>query len=164
MDIMSNKKSLLKKDTQKLTKKQEAFVNELLLTPDKPEQAAKRAGYSDKAARTIAYTNMRIPHVMDEYKSRLWHKLSIGAGISVNTLNELAHKSKSDKVKLAAAANILDRVGFKQQQASLGNGQVAITINLGDPGATQPKTIDAQVVDTTDQDVIPPHDGISYGE
>lgn len=147
-----------------LTPKQQAFINALVDNGGKLEQAALTAGYSAKSARTVGYSNLRIPHVAAAYKALLWQKLQLGAAGAVLSLNKLALEAESEHARLSAANAILDRVGFKQQEQLTNAGGVSININFGkasDLAAT--KTIDAtaQVIDSSANEVITQGDAVT---
>jgi hypothetical protein len=161
---MSSRKKLLAKTEKKLNKQQEAFIDALLKNPGKMTEAAITSGYKGKNPRAHASNIWRSPHVRAAYRDALIDKLSVGAGLAVDTLMKLAETSMSERVRLAASEAILDRVGFKAEDDTPDKGVVKVTINLGsiDPGATQHTVTIDQTPEIIDHLPSPAHDDLSY--
>jgi phage terminase small subunit len=56
---------------KRLTGKEQAFVDYYFVCNFNGTQAAKKAGYSEKTATSIAYENLRKPHIMEAISARL---------------------------------------------------------------------------------------------
>ena len=149
--VRTSPKQLIQGETI-LTKRQLAFIDALISNGGKLEQAGITAGYSTNTARHSAYSNLRLPHVLAEYRARLTQRLAGAAAGSLNTISRLAESAKSEPVQLAAAKDILDRFSLTvKEQHQIGG----ITINIGmkgDPCAT--KTIDGTAQHIDDQGMI----------
>ncbi|WP_138469883.1 hypothetical protein [Poseidonocella sp. HB161398] len=106
------------------------------------EQIAQQAGYSGRAAAS---------HFLRSSRGRMGVQAAItlhlaDAGrIGLQAMIQLAQTSKSDTVRQAAAADLMDRAGLKldgpeQQPGSAAQQAPSITINIGQP--EQPVTLD----------------------
>ncbi|MBE3637347.1 helix-turn-helix transcriptional regulator [Mangrovicoccus algicola] len=106
------------------------------------EQIAEQAGYSGRAA---------CSHFLRSDRGRMGVQAAItlhltDAGrIGLQTMIALAQTSKSDTVRQAAAADLMDRAGLKLDQpeqpaGGAGHAAPSITINIGQP--EQPVTLD----------------------
>lgn len=117
----------------KLTKMQEAFVEELLINGGNLEQAAINAGYAKGSAQRQAYALMNIPHVIEAYQIGLAQRLAASASGAVSTITDLSRNSRSDYVKLQASQDILDRIGMRAPDKVDHRvaGQVSVSIDLG---------------------------------
>lgn len=108
-----------------MTERQRQFVEEfIILKCRNATQAAINAGYSEKTAYSIASENLKKPEIrdyLDRRKKELAEKLrqdlffdAIDARrIMVSILND---PDASDKDKLTAARDFLDRAGFEPVQ------------------------------------------------
>ncbi len=140
----------MNKTPNNLTKKQNTFIQQLLETGGDVRKAAKNAGYTDKSALSIGYQMLRLPHVIEAYKELIWHKLATSAASSVNTINSLAVNAQSEYVQLNAAKDVLDRLGYKQQDVHTNVGKVVVSFDFGaksDSNATQAIDAHPQVID-----------------
>ncbi len=144
--------NLSKPDGPILTKKQRAFIENLIITGGKLEKAAILAGYSKRSAQTQAYLNLRLPHVLAEYRALLIQRLGAAAAGSLNSISDLSTNAQSEAVKLAASKDILDRMGLTVEKQHQVGG---ITINIGLNNAQSGhKTIDATAQRIDEQGII----------
>lgn len=86
---------------QKLTNKQAAFVSEYLRDFN-ATQAAIRAGYSEKSARSTGWENLQKPEIEEEIK-RLVSEKSMGADEVLIRLADIARGDISDLMALSPA-------------------------------------------------------------
>ena len=108
-----------------MTQRQRQFVEELIILKGRNQtEAAIRAGYSPKTAYSIASENLKKPEVREYYEQR---KKEIEDDIRQSFLFEadqarnvmaaiLNNPYASDKDKIAAARDLLDRAGFAATQ------------------------------------------------
>ena len=135
-----------------LTDKQEAFIRAYVQNGGNGTQAAKDAGYPDKAAHTRAYENLRLPKILARMETLTRELMSDCAPACVRVLKELAVSSASDTVRQAAASSLLDRTGYKvpvlleindhRSQKDV-DRELAILLGLPEPapaGSDEPET------------------------
>jgi phage terminase small subunit len=111
----------------KLRDKQQRFVDECVIGPN-ATQAAIRAGYSKKSARSIASENLTKPDIAKEVEQKkkaeaeklnkataqLRSKLVLAAAEALDVMiGILRDKSASRRDKITVSRDILDRAGFK---------------------------------------------------
>ena len=101
-------------------------------------EIAEHANYSSRSACSHFLRSNRgkagIQHAITQH-------LIDGARVGIQTMVKLARSAKSENVRQMAAADLLDRAGYKAQetqaQESVGGGrELNININLGDTGIT----------------------------
>jgi len=147
----------------KLTKKQEAFISNLIDNGGDIKQAAISAGYTVNSAQTIGYDNLRLTHVQQAYQALIASKLAAGKALSLKVLEEVARTSDSDNARVTAADSYWKKA---MELEGLGKPSSAgITINIGvrgDIGATQ--TIDVTPQHTEDVGVIDAKSGDSESD
>ena len=93
-----------RKAKKRLTGKQQNFVNEYLIDLN-ATAAAKRAGYSIKAATEMGYENLTKPHVAAEVakrRQRMIEKLEITQEMVVQELAKLAFSNVGDYLRIDA--------------------------------------------------------------
>ena len=120
--------------TRKLTKRQEALVDEYIANGGNVTQAAKVAGYAEgHSGYVTAWKTMKLPHVQQFMMGKVAEAFSNHAAMAVHTVAGLAREGKSEYVKLQAAQDLLDRAGFKpidRSQVQVA-GDIRVTIDLG---------------------------------
>jgi phage terminase small subunit len=107
-------------DKGKLTAKQECFVNEYLRDKN-ATQAAIRAGYSKRRASEIGYQLLQkttvlegIRSLQNEIQDQLRMQFIQDAIVAREVLYEvMVNPNSSDRDKIVAAKDLLDRAGFK---------------------------------------------------
>lgn len=120
-----------------LTEQRAQFVKEYIkLKCKNQKQAAINAGYSPKSAQSQASQILNDPKVREylaELKSKLisdlQQELIFDAVEAVNVLYEImTDKNASDKDRIAAAKEFLDRAGFKGQTIDANRQQDCTTL------------------------------------
>lgn len=81
-----------------LTNKQRAFVNEYIQCWNATE-AARRAGYSEKTARSIGSENLTKPDIKQEIDERI-AEMAMGANEALHRLSDMARASIEDFVDI----------------------------------------------------------------
>jgi phage terminase small subunit len=116
---------------KKLTRKQQSYVDALVMNGGKREAAAISAGYSPKTARVQAHAMLKIPHVLQALIERTAIELVSSAPNAANTLTDLL-KGKSEYVRLEAAKDLLDRAGLKpvEKHDHRVSGSLSVDIDL----------------------------------
>lgn len=108
-----------------MTERQKRFVEELIILKGRNQtQAAINAGYSEKTAYSIASENMRKPEIQEylskrkkELEEELRQALFFDALEAREIMEDIMKKPfASDKDKLTAARDFLDRAGFGSVQ------------------------------------------------
>jgi len=117
----------------KLTKMQQSFVTAFVSNSDNPEQAAIEAGYSEATARVQAYELLRKPHVMQAVLTEAGMKLHQQVPSAVQTLTNLMNTARSERIRMEASQDVLDRTGFKAAERvdHRHSGGVSVEIDLG---------------------------------
>lgn len=97
-------------------------------------EAAREAGYSTETARQTGYKLLLLPHVASHINELTLKLLASSSPIAVRTMRDLAMNARSEFVRQSAAADILDRTGFKppDRHQHLVSGSVTVSIDLGD--------------------------------
>ena len=97
-------------------------------------KAAREAGYSLASANTIGWRMLQQQAVLSCIANLTALHMSSLAPMAVATMKKLAMNAKSEFVRQNAAADILDRTGFKppDRRDIAVTGAVTISINLGD--------------------------------
>ena len=93
----------------KLTLKQQRFVNEYVKTGNGAQSAIK-AGYSEKAAKELAYETLTIPHVqakIEKVMSEEAKKLGITAEYVLNNIKKIAENENEKVIQTNLKANEL---------------------------------------------------------
>jgi len=103
----------LPEQADKLTEKQNAFVDAYVANGGRGTQAARDAGYADKSAHVEANRLLKNPLILQEIYRRTVMELGASAPQALATVRELAVSAKSDYVRLEASKDILDRAGLK---------------------------------------------------
>ncbi|WP_227936020.1 terminase small subunit [Alkalihalobacillus deserti] len=106
-----------------LTPKQQAFVHEYIKDYN-ATQAAIRAGYSRRRASEIGYQLLQkntvsdaVQALQDDIKSTLRMQFLNDARLARNVLYEvMTNPESSDRDKITAAKDFLDRAGFKPSE------------------------------------------------
>jgi phage terminase small subunit len=90
-------------------------------------RAARDAGYSPSSSAVIGSRLLRNPNVQQAMMSEVRSALAASAPIAVATQTRLARQARSEFVQQQAAADLLDRAGFKppdKHQHLIGGGLV----------------------------------------
>lgn len=125
---------------RKLTKKQEAFVKELLDNPKQPASKAVTKAYSEpgkppvvgNVAKTLAYENLKKPAII----SKLQDYTDLVESALVGTVEDWSKEDAPRKREIAldAAKFIHDKVhGRATQKVEMQSQQVVITIDMTKP-------------------------------
>lgn len=89
------------------------------------KQISKELGVSEQ---TICKWK-KSPEFIDEYKLALWGKVGDAAPGAISTLIYLSTKAKSEATRLAAAKDLLDRLGFKPDESIKVNMEPVVIVN-----------------------------------
>jgi len=114
---------VMNKELPKLTRKQEAFVKELITNPKQSATKAVEKTYnvnSNAVARAVASENLTKPNVL----AHLQANSERAEQVIVDLL-----KADKDEVKLAASKDILDRVHGKATQ-KIEQSTTGVTLNI----------------------------------
>jgi phage terminase small subunit len=96
-----------------LTVLQDKFIDAYVSNGGSITKAAIEAGYSEPSARTLGSKLLKDDKVLAEIYRRTVAKVAVTAPRALNIIDQLAQTSRSDKVRLEAAMNLLDRAGVK---------------------------------------------------
>lgn len=96
-------------------------------------EAARQAGYPESDARQTGYRLLRHEAVRSYILHLTAQALAAVAPVALKTQLRLATMARSEFVQQQAAADLLDRAGFKppDSRSRVGSGSVSITIDLG---------------------------------
>lgn len=118
-----------------LTEMQHAFcVNYVRSGTGNATQAARQAGYAQSSAAGVGWSLLHRADCQAHIRNLTAVTLSSSAPIAALVMRKLALTAKSDFVRQTAAADILDRTGFRppDRHEHLVSGGVTISIDLGD--------------------------------
>ena len=96
-------------------------------------EAARSAGYAPSCTAAMGYRLLRKTAVLDAIRNETAHAVGAIAPIALKAMTKLL-TAKSQFVQQAAAADLLDRAGFRppdKHQHTLAGG-IAIRIDMGD--------------------------------
>jgi phage terminase small subunit len=96
-----------------LTELQDRFIDAYVTNGGRIEQAAIEAGYSEASARTLGSRLLKDDKVLQEIYRRTVSKVAVSAPKALHIVEQLAQSSRSDKVRLEAAMDLLNRAGLK---------------------------------------------------
>lgn len=96
-------------------------------------RAATEAGYAAVSAAAMGYRLLRKPEIMSAIQQETAMQLGSHAPMALHTMKSLLN-AKSELVRQTAAADLLNRAGFKppDRHQHVVSGQVVISIDLGD--------------------------------
>jgi phage terminase small subunit len=120
--------------TDGLTELQASFVQRYVTLGNRNgAQAAREAGYAPDSAAKRAWELLQREDVLAAIHSLTIKQMAAAAPVALRTMVDLL-ESKSGFVRQKAAADILDRTGFKppERHQHLVAGQVTISIDLGE--------------------------------
>ena len=116
-----------------LTALQSAFVRAYVQNGDgNATQAARDAGYSPASAAVVGHRLLRNQAVLDAIQRLTAQALGPMAPMMLKQMQHLALHARSEFVQQQAAADLLDRAGFKppERHRIQGSGGVTIDIRL----------------------------------
>lgn len=116
----------------KLSRRHQAFVDNLVSNGGNMEQAAIDAGFKPDNAKTYAYELLRKPHIMTAFQNQCALIMASNAPKAMQTLESLMVNGRSEYVKMQAAQDLLDRVGMRVSEKvdhSVG-GELKVSIDL----------------------------------
>ena len=96
-----------------LTELQDRFIDAYVTNGGRIEQAAIDAGYSEVSARTLGSRLLKDDKVLAEIYRRTVGRVAVTAPKALQIVETLAQSSRSDKVRLEAAMDLLNRAGLK---------------------------------------------------
>lgn len=102
-----------KKNEHGLTERQELFIQAYVENGGNATKAAVLAGYPEKSAHARGHEALKSKAVQLRMETLVREKMYNAAPLAVGALMELAVSASSDTVRQAAAANLLDRTGYK---------------------------------------------------
>lgn len=117
----------------KLNKRQRQMIRYMVRSGLKPKDAAIKAGYAEKSAKRVAYDTLATAEGAGYRQILALNKMNDLAIQSMNTAEELLD-SKSDRVRMEVAQDLMDRAGMRAPDRVEHNhqGDISISINLGD--------------------------------
>jgi hypothetical protein len=122
-----------KRETEKarLTEKQEAFAVAYVTNGGNATAAAKDAGYSEDAARVLGPRNLRNPLILQRIYDLTVQQIAASAPAALGTMGKLLN-ARSEFVRFNAAADLLNRAGFKpvERHQMQVDGELTVTIDL----------------------------------
>lgn len=96
-----------------LTELQDRFIDAYVTNGGRIEAAAIEAGYSEASARTLGGRLLKDDKVLAEIYRRTVCRVASGAPKALHIVETLAQSSRSDKVRLEAAMDLLNRAGLR---------------------------------------------------
>lgn len=96
-----------------LTELQDKFIDAYVSNGGRIEAAAIEAGYSEASARTLGSRLVKDDRVLAEIYRRTVGRVAVTAPKALHIVEQLAQSSRSDKVRLEAAMDLLNRAGLK---------------------------------------------------
>lgn len=129
---MSNVPQTIDSPSGALTDRQDAFIDAYVTNGGRIEAAAIEAGYSEASARTLGSRLMKDDKVLAEIYRRTVNRVAVLAPRALNTVEVLATSARSEKVRLEAAADLLNRAGLKAPDRidHRVNGEISVHIDL----------------------------------
>jgi hypothetical protein len=115
---------------QRLTARQNAFVEALITNGGDRVKAAIAAGCNKKSAAAMAWKWLRHPLIAEEVVRRTTELVASAAPAAVQRMVTLMNKSKSDFVRMQAAQDILNRAGVGRDTKAP-TAPLVVNINLG---------------------------------
>jgi len=103
----------LTKDEHGLTPMQDAYVVHLVTNGGSQVQAARDAGYSERAAQAKSGEMMKLKHIQLAIVRESTKRLNSLIPVGLETIRYLAVHSNSDSVRLSAAQDMLNRAGLR---------------------------------------------------
>lgn len=96
-----------------LTELQDKFIDAYVSNGGRIEAAAIEAGYSEASARTLGSRLVKDDRVLAEIYRRTVGRVAVTAPKALHIVETLAQSSRSDKVRLEAAMDLLNRAGLR---------------------------------------------------
>lgn len=96
-----------------LTELQDKFIDAYVSNGGRIEAAAIEAGYSEASARTLGSRLVKDDKVLAEIYRRTVGRVAVTAPKALHIVEQLAQSSRSDKVRLEAAMDLLNRAGLR---------------------------------------------------
>ena len=115
-----------------LTELQDRFIDAYVTNGGAIEKAAIDAGYSEASARTLGSRLLKDDKVLQEIYRRTVGRVAVMAPRALGIVDQLAQSSRSDKVRLEAAMDLLNRAGLKAPERidhRIG-GEITVNIDL----------------------------------
>lgn len=115
-----------------LTDLQDRFVDAYVTNGGRIEAAAIEAGYSEDSARTLGSRLLKQDKVLAEIYRRTMGRVAVVAPKALDVVERLAQGSRSDKVRLEAAIDLLNRAGLKAPERvdHRVSGDISVQIDL----------------------------------
>jgi hypothetical protein len=126
---MGQSPAKIAKNEQGLTVKQQALVDEMLANGARLKDAWKVAEYADYST---AWREWKKTHVQEAFLEAARLELTSDVGVALKTRRALL-SAKSEKVRMEAVRDVLDRAGFVHEPEDKGASQptqVLVQINL----------------------------------
>lgn len=117
-----------------LTDLQLAFVVKFVHEGLAQTEAAIEAGYAPDSAHVAASRLMRNPKVFNAIQVEAMRNLGALGPSAVRQIGKLIDGAKSEYVRLEAAKDVLNRLGFSRSDGSGQTQPVKVVINLGNGG------------------------------
>lgn len=115
-----------------LTPKQRRFADNLFLPATNQEQAAVLAGYAEGSAHVAASRNMRVPAIVAYINACVAQGFQANAIKAAQVVKDISDTAKSEKVRLEASQDILNRAGHNpvEKHAHAVKGELLVNIDL----------------------------------
>jgi phage terminase small subunit len=115
-----------------LTELQDRFVDAYVMNGGRIEAAAIEAGYSEDSARTLGSRLLKQDKVLAEVYRRTMGRVAMSAPRAFQVVEQLAQTSRSDKVRLEAAVDLMNRAGLKAPDRvdHRVSGEISVQIDL----------------------------------
>ena len=104
------------KNKNGLTRRQQAFAVQYVLTGGNGTQAAIEAGYGETSAHTRAWEMLQKPYILNEIDRQTKAYIRRLGPKAIAIIAELAEKATSETVKQACAIDLANRSGYKLPQ------------------------------------------------
>jgi len=116
-----------------LTTKQQAFAEAYVANGGNGKQAAIAAGYSENSARMEAHRLLKHSKVLAEIVYLSTARLASLAPKAIDQVENLITSARSDRVKLDASIDLLNRLGLKAPDKVDHRvaGDISLTVDLG---------------------------------
>lgn len=113
-----------------LRDKQLSFVALYVANNGKGTAAAKGAGYAAASAHVEAHRLLQMPKIIKAIAELSILRLGAELPASIGTVARLRDKAKSEYVQLAAAQDVLDRVGVAAPKKVQVGGDLRVTFDM----------------------------------
>jgi hypothetical protein len=129
--ITKASKAIIEDAASGLTDRQRKLVDNLFTPGTTQEEAAVKAGYSERSAAIEASRTLRKPKVLEYLDACVNHGIKAMAVGASMVVKDLSNQAKSPLVRLQAAQDILNRSGHAPDTRPVVNvGELTVNIDL----------------------------------